>query len=204
MDDINLCKDILRSDLRNALLLHDDTRAWHYGIDLSDKDNPNSLSQYLKLTKVQYEDLLEISGLGRKVKYRNKNRFKMLFGEWVQFLVSIGMHPGVNQVVNNRYFDKTWVGCIEKKNRYWLLLGDINQTELVRKLSAAKRSSHTKNNVTAFNPNTQFVMYGNPPRVNGQQIKEIKQIQQSIHDFAKTTQIGLAPQNILIEQHLIQ
>ena len=113
MDDenFNSFKDILRSDLRNALLLHDDTRAWHYGIDLSDKDNPNSLSQYLKLTKDQYEDLLEISGLGRKVEYRNENRFEMLFGEWVQFLVSIGMDPAVNR----RFFDKTTVKCVEPK-----------------------------------------------------------------------------------------
>ena len=67
--DRNLCCDILRSDFRNAMLLHDNTRPWHYGVDLSNKDDPNSLSQYLKLTNKQYEDLLVISGLGRKVKY---------------------------------------------------------------------------------------------------------------------------------------
>ena len=87
--DRNSCCDILRSDFRNAMLLHDNTRPWHYGVDLSNKDDPNSLSQYLKLTNKQYEDLLVISGLGRKVKYGNENRFEMLFGEWVQFLVSI-------------------------------------------------------------------------------------------------------------------
>ena len=82
------------------------------------------------------------------------------------------MHPGVYRVANNRYFDKTWVGCIEQKNRYWILLGDINDPGLVRKLSEVKRSSHTKNNVTAFNPNTQFITYPRPPRVDGRKLKK--------------------------------
>ena len=46
---------MLLSKLKKALLLHGDYRAWHYGLDLSDNNNPSSLSAYLKLTKEQYE-----------------------------------------------------------------------------------------------------------------------------------------------------
>ena len=81
MDDVNSCKDILCSDLKDVLLVHAGFRAWHYGIDLSDKDNPSILYQYLKLTKDQYEDLLEVIGLGQKKKYGEIWRFEMIFKE---------------------------------------------------------------------------------------------------------------------------
>ena len=42
---------------------HGKYHAWYYGLDLSDNNNPSSLSAYLKLTKEQYKDVLEISGL---------------------------------------------------------------------------------------------------------------------------------------------
>ena len=172
-EDVNSCKDILRSDLKDTLLAHAGFRSWHYGIDLSDKDNPSSLSQYLKFTKDRYEDLLEIIGLGEKKKYGKIRRFEMIFKEWVQFLVSIGMDPGMN----NNYFDKTKVNRIEKNKRYWLLLGDISQTETIRELYDEKRSRNkgkgAVNNVTAFNPTTQFDFSSHPPRVNSSELKNL-------------------------------
>ena len=55
MDHNNERKAALLSELKKALLLHGDYRAWRYGLDLSENDDPNSLSAYLKLTKEQYE-----------------------------------------------------------------------------------------------------------------------------------------------------
>ena len=87
-----MCKDILRSDLKNALLLHTNfNRPWHYGLDLSDKDNLSSLSTYLKLIKDQYKDLLQISGLATKQLIDGVTRCEINCNEWKKFLVSIGM-----------------------------------------------------------------------------------------------------------------
>ena len=50
------------------------------------------------------------------------------------------MDPGNNRVANNNIFDKTQVNFIKKNKRYWLLLGDISQTEIIRVLYDEERS----------------------------------------------------------------
>ena len=117
MDLDNQCKAALRSELKKALLLHGDYRAWHYALDLPDNNDPSSLSAYLKLTKEQYEDLLVISGLALTRQCANGDtKLHIQSKECKGFLVSIGMDPEDKGKERKNYFNKTKVTSIKKHN----------------------------------------------------------------------------------------
>ena len=147
------CKVALRSDFKQALLLHRGIRAWHYGLNLSNTDHSSSLSTYLRLTRAEYEDVLVICGLAKKRIYKGITRMEMEFGPWKEFLIEIEM--------GNNYFDKFKVNSVEPKQKYWLQLGDMDRTVgKTDRVDETDRHKESKlNNRQTFTPGTQFKLY---------------------------------------------
>ena len=109
------CTVALRQELKKALLLHEGTRAWHYGLNFENNKHPSSLSTYLGLTREEYKDMLVICGLvAKKIRQSTSTRVQVSSDLWHVFLSEIGM--------GNNYFDKFNVSSIQERNMWWLRL----------------------------------------------------------------------------------
>ena len=120
MKRLESCTVALGSELKTALLLHLDTRAWHYGLNLLNNDHSSSLLTYLQLTRAEYEDVLVICGLAKKQKYKESTRFEILSVPWEEFLREIG--------ICSNYFGKYHVSIIDKGKVWWIQLGGMDRT----------------------------------------------------------------------------
>ena len=113
------CKAALRSNLKQALLSHRGIRTRNYGLNLSNTDHSSSLSTYLQLLRVEYEDVLVvICGLGKKRRYKKVWRVEIDRVSCKEFLADIG--------IGNNYFDTFDVSSVGQRNVWWLQLRDMH------------------------------------------------------------------------------